>query len=107
MVLQHQPDLTAESAPEGEAATGSNDDLEVEAVATLRGDASRPAPVTPAVRVERLRRLALQLRVVTLQDELDRTKRQVEQIREQYEAALQRRSVAGDRVVGTWDGDDA
>jgi hypothetical protein len=94
MVLQQQPDLTAECAS-GEAPSGTSDDLAVEPVETL--DASRDDPLPPALRVERLRRLALQLRVVTLQQELDREQRRRQQVTERYEQVLDEREECENR----------
>jgi len=105
MVRPQHPDLTAAPATEREVGRGSSDALEVEPVATLRGDASREETASPALRVERLRRLALQVRVVTLEEELARAERELQQVRDQYEAVLRRRDADDVCVAGTWTDD--
>ncbi len=102
MVLQSQPDLTADGAS-GEAPSGTSDDLAVEPVETVRGDVSRTDPLPPAVRVERLRRLALQLRVVTLREQLEREQRRREQVTERYEQVLAEREERESRsLIFSW-----
>jgi len=64
------------------AAAGDADELQVEAVARLPGEPSR------APRVERLQRLALELRVVALEAELERAERRHAAVIEHYERIL-------------------
>ena len=97
MVLHEQPDLTAEATPDGAAARSASDDLAVEPVETVRGDAAREDPLPPAIRIERLRRLALQLRVATLQAELRRADRRRQRLIEQYEQVLAEREAEESR----------
>ena len=73
------PSPTAGAEP---AAEGDADELQVEAVATLPGDPSR------VPRVERLHRLALELRVVALEAELERAERRHAAVIEHYERIL-------------------
>lgn len=102
MVQRMQPDPSSAVASQGEAA-GSGDDLEVEPVATLAGDTSRIADMPPEARVERLRRVALELQVTALEAELERARRRQDLVIEQYENVLARQSDEDDsHPVFSW-----
>lgn len=94
MVQHMQPELSTATAPDRPSAGG--DDVEVEPVATLPGTASRIDQLPLEARVERLRRLTLELRVAGLQAELDRARQRQDRVIERYEQVLAEREQSGD-----------
>lgn len=98
-MLQSVPSSPSASAAESRPDSG---DLSVEPVATPARGTSRATTLAAAARLERLRRLVLELRVAALEAKLERARRRRAAVIEHYEELLEEQQSSADRPAFSW-----